>query len=96
MPARRCDIGCQSWPDEPIFTHCVHCGELTTRVRNIEPDIDRDEARSLKLHELFDKFYALVCAQRGIPADGPLEADPEPIPERGQRLLDPPEFEPSW
>ena len=72
MPARRCDIGCESWPDEPIFGHCAVCGESTTRFSNIDPTVDRDEARSLKLHELFEKYYERRCLKLGIPVDGPL------------------------
>ena len=81
-----------------MFTHCSHCGETTRRIRNIDPDIDRDEAVNIKLYELFDKYYELQCHQRGIPVDGPLDFDPEPIPEPdvSRRALDPPEFEPSW
>lgn len=80
MPARRCSIGCESWPDDAIFTTCVHCGEQTRRVNNIEPTIDREEAKSLKLHELFEKFYERRCHVVGIPSDGPLPDDYE-IPE---------------
>lgn len=72
MPARRCDIGCESWPDDPIFTTCTYCGEPTTRVRNINPKISFEEARSIKLHELFERFYERRCKRLGIEADGPL------------------------
>lgn len=74
MPARRCAIGCESWPDEAIFTTCVHCGEQTRRVNGAEPTIDREDARILKLHELFEQFYAKRCVELGIPSDGPLPA----------------------
>lgn len=72
MPARRCAMGCESWPDEPIFGTCSVCGEQTQRVRNINPTVSREYARSMKLHELFEKFYARRCARLGIPAEGPL------------------------
>ena len=72
MPARRCDIGCESWPDEMIFATCTYCGEKTTRYEKMEPTVSREKARSVKLHELFDKFYERRCEQLGIPADGPL------------------------
>jgi hypothetical protein len=73
MPARRCSIGCESWPDEPLFTTCIYCGERTGRVRNIEPTIDREEASRLILHALFDNFYKKRCLRMGIPPEGPLE-----------------------
>lgn len=72
MAARRCDIGCESWPDEPIFGTCSYCGEQTRRVANINPTITREEARNVKLHELFEQFYERRCEKLGIPADGPL------------------------
>lgn len=72
MPARRCSIGCESWPDNPIFTLCLHCREATDRVADIEPTIEFEEARSLVLHDLFERFYVRHCAQQGIAGDGPL------------------------
>ena len=75
MPARRCSIGCMSWPDDPIFTTCTYCGEHTQRVRNIKPTIEFEAARSIKLHELFEEFYERRCEKKGIPADGPLPHD---------------------
>jgi hypothetical protein len=79
MPARRCAIGCQSWPDEPIFSSCTHCHEPTRRVNNIEPDIEREEAKLLKLHDLFDRYYERRCATLGIPSEGPLVEDAEVV-----------------
>lgn len=75
MSARRCSIGCESWPDDPIFTTCSHCGEPTDRVSNAEPTMSFEEARSMKLHELFDQFYERRCATLGIPAEGPLPVE---------------------
>lgn len=72
MAARRCAIGCESWPDQPIFTICSHCGEQTRRIRNAEPTISFEEARSIKLHELFELYYERRCAVKGIPVEGPL------------------------
>lgn len=79
MPARRCSIGCQNWPDEQIFRHCAICGEVTQRVGNAEPDLEREEAKSLLLEYLFEKYYAMWCQQRGQPVEGPL---PEESPRR--------------
>jgi hypothetical protein len=72
MAGRRCSIGCQNWPDEMIFRHCAICGELTTRINNIEPDLEREEAISLLKEHLFERYYERWCAQRGVPVDGPL------------------------
>jgi hypothetical protein len=74
MPSRRCAIGCESWPDDPIFTTCSVCGEPTTRIDK-EPTIGFDEARSIKLHDLFEQFYERRCDTLGIPADGPLPVE---------------------
>lgn len=76
---RRCDLGCETWPDEPLYAKCLECGEPTTRYRNVHP-IDHEEAQSRLLHQQFEMYYERYCAQRGVPADGPLpvleEADP--------------------
>lgn len=72
MAARRCDMGCESWPDEPIFATCSHCGEPTRRISNGEPTITVEEAKVLKLYDLFDRFYERRCERLGIKADGPL------------------------
>lgn len=71
---RRCDLGCESWPDEVRYKHCIECGEPTTRFSNLNP-IDPEEAKSRFRHSEFEKFYARRCARRGVAADGPL---PEP------------------
>lgn len=77
--ARRCSIGCESWPDDPMFATCTHCGEPTRRVR-AKPTISFEDARKIKLYELFDLYYERRCERLGIPPEGPLTADDEPLP----------------
>lgn len=79
---RRCDLGCESWPDDVLYKRCPECGEPTTRYSNLRP-MPRDEARSILLHKEFDKFYEKRCAKLGIAADGPL-----PDPSDGSEQLD--------
>lgn len=50
---RRCEAGCESWPDDPRYKVCPICGEATKRYRNLSP-LDKSEA----LHAEFEAFYA--------------------------------------
>lgn len=84
MPARRCAIGCESWPVNDIFITCSYCGERTRLVGNIDPTISFDEAKSIKLHELFDLYYEKRCLKKGIPSDGPLADDPMDVDTLGK------------
>lgn len=68
---RRCDLGCESWPDELIYQKCPECGGPTTRFRNLHP-MDNDEARSVLRHKTFERYYEDHCARRGQAVDGPL------------------------
>lgn len=65
-------MGCESWPNKPIFNTCAVCGEVTRVVQNAEPSLTLEEAKSAKLHQLFEEFYERRCVQKGIPAEGPL------------------------
>lgn len=84
---RRCTIGCETWPDEPLYVKCPICGEQTERYRDMEP-LDSAEARAIRMQEqskdavdpnvaAFEKFYARRCRARGIPVDGPLPLEYE-------------------
>lgn len=80
---RRCAIGCETWPDEPLYSKCCVCGEDTRKVRgNSVTPLDPDEAESKKLHYEFERYYERRCQRRGIPSDGPL-------PENYARALGP-------
>lgn len=74
---RRCDMGCESWPDEMIYQKCPLCGEATTRFANLQPK-DPEDARSVLRHQAFERFYEEHCRKRGIPVEGPLPTQPEP------------------
>lgn len=50
---RRCDLGCESWPDDDKYAKCPVCGEEATRYSNLKP-LDEQEAASAA----FDLFYA--------------------------------------
>lgn len=73
---RRCDIGCESWPDSDEYDVCPCCGEETTRYSNVLP-IDEDDAQALKATLFFEGFYEDYCATHGQPVDGPLEPTDE-------------------
>ena len=78
---RRCDLGCESWPDEALYTRCPRCGNPTERFTNLSP-LDSDEAASILSHIEFDRYYERRCARLGIPVNGPLpEALTEPVSE---------------
>lgn len=55
-PARRCSICSLDWPDSDHYDECPQCEEDTRRFSNASPMPD-DEAKSLRLHLEFDKFY---------------------------------------
>lgn len=56
MPARRCSIGCESWPDHEDFKVCIVCGEPTRRVGNIKPTVDDEEAKRLLSEARFEAW----------------------------------------
>lgn len=68
---RRCDLGCESWPDLNTYDECPTCGEPTKRYSNLHPLSDVD-ARSTALHYRFDEFYEEWCEARGQTMAGPL------------------------
>lgn len=49
---RRCDLGCESWPDDDKYKKCPVCGDKTTRYTNLDPISEEDAA-----HVLFEHFY---------------------------------------
>lgn len=71
MPSRRCEMGCESWPDSDLYNFCLSCGEATTRIKQ-SPTLTDEEARSRTLHALFEEHYAWRCAQIGVEPDGPI------------------------
>lgn len=70
---RRCDLGCESWPDADDYKRCPECGGETTRYSNLRP-MDDDEAASAKAHKEFETFYE-VYDRKADPAR--LVMDPE-------------------
>jgi hypothetical protein len=68
---RRCDMGCETWPDLAIYSKCPKCGEKTTRYKDVYP-LSHGEAEAILLEEQFKVYYEKRCAKLGIPADGPL------------------------
>lgn len=69
--ARRCPMGCESWPDKALYQKCPICGEATKRSRNGQPLSDEEAEMKLSYME-FEKHYERYCALRGQPVDGPL------------------------
>lgn len=68
---RRCSIGCETWPDQVIYSCCPTCGEETKRYKNVTP-LSEEEAQSILSHIEFERYYAKRCVRLGIPVDGPL------------------------
>lgn len=75
---RRCELGCESWPDKAMYSKCPECGEPTTRYSNMSPLPD-EEAESILLHKQFEAYYERWCIQRNQPVEGPLPSE-EVIP----------------
>lgn len=74
-PGRRCDLGCESWPDDMIYQKCPTCGEPTTRYTNLWP-VSAEEGRSAIRLAAFERFYEVHCDKRGQSVDGDLTGDP--------------------
>jgi hypothetical protein len=75
---RRCELGCESWPNKDLYKRCPECGQPTEVYRNLDP-IDDEEAESRLLHAQFVLFYTKWCKMKGYSAedDSTLPADPE-------------------
>jgi hypothetical protein len=50
---RRCDMGCESWPDDDKYETCPICGQEAERFSNLDPLTETEAA-----HALFEHFYA--------------------------------------
>lgn len=75
---RRCDTGCESWPDHDDYLVCPICGGETRRWRNLIP-LSKDEADKEKARIEFEVYYERHCEEMRQPVDGPLEAPREDI-----------------
>jgi len=53
MIGRRCNVGCETWPDDDKYEYCPVCREPTKRFSNMTP-LDESEARAAA----FEAFYA--------------------------------------
>lgn len=86
---RRCETGCETWPDQNIFSTCPICNGATTRYRDMDP-LDVDEAMKIladakneraarfesdRKRRKFEVYYADRCARIGVPVEGPLSDD---------------------
>ena len=49
---RRCDVGCESWPDSDRYKTCPICNEEATRFSNLQP-LTQEEANARE----FELFY---------------------------------------
>lgn len=56
MAAYRCSTCSHYWPLEKEYKMCPECLEPCSTFRNATP-MEDDEARSLKLHFDFDRYY---------------------------------------
>lgn len=68
---RRCDCGCQTWPDDKAYETCPICEQKTSKFSNLQP-LGRAEALSIVRHMEFERYYAKHCAALGQPLEGPL------------------------
>ena len=68
---RRCELGCESWPDTEAFKKCPECGEPTRRMSGLSP-LALEEAQSVLRHYQFERAYEEHCRKLGQPVEGPL------------------------
>lgn len=73
---RRCDLGCESWPDDAEYKVCPICSCEAPRFSNLRP-LDKKEAAKAKARIEFEVFYEKHCEELGQPVEGPLEAPRE-------------------
>jgi hypothetical protein len=86
---RRCEIGCESWPDSLDYSVCPRCGGETERMSNLRPLSDL-EARRIKTHIDFEEFYENRCRKLKIPVSGKLPSSYErQLPPLDARLVQP-------
>ena len=72
---RRCDNGCESWPDDDQYNICPVCQEETSKYSNLIP-LDPEEAVEIAVRASFERYYEKHCRKRGYGADGTI-----PIPQ---------------
>lgn len=75
---RRCDIGCESWPDDLAYKECPICGQETTRFSNLIP-LDKIEAEDAMKRIAFEAYYEKHCEDLDQSVEGPLEAPREDV-----------------
>lgn len=62
---RRCDLGCETWPDQELYRKCPVCGEKTDRFSNAGSDLlDEAEALVKLLYSQFEEYYRRWDSQR--------------------------------
>lgn len=65
---RRCALGCESWPDQALYSTCPLCGEKTRRSHGLKP-LSVDDANSILLHIQFERYYERRCRERQDPLE---------------------------
>ena len=73
---RRCDLGCESWPDDKEYDPCPVCGQEAKRFSNLRP-LEDDEARKQKARIDFEAYYEKYCEERNQGVEGPLSPEVE-------------------
>ena len=66
---RRCDLGCETWPDDSKYKVCPECGEQTKRFRGVTP-LTEEEALPLRFEAFYKEWDERMPASR-------LEMSPE-------------------
>lgn len=52
---RRCDTGCESWPDSDRYKTCPVCGEEATRFKNLQP-LTQQEANQREFELYYERW----------------------------------------
>lgn len=82
--ARRCDLGCETWPDEPVYKKCAVCGESTKRFSNARESEILTASEAARL--MFEDYYERR-GQREVLSDDDLARYDELEPVREGSLV---------
>ena len=67
--ARRCENGCETWPDHKRYRKCPVCGEATERLNKMKP-MTQEEANAREFEVFYERWDADRPASR-LEADAP-------------------------
>lgn len=82
---RRCEMGCETWPDDKRYKKCPLCGEDAERYSNLKP-LSKLEALKAEFEAFYTNWEANHDASR-LAADAPDARGPYAVVEGSALLL---------